>query len=326
MAWCCPESYRCRPCEYETCGIYCPCQHITTNPIVGEPIRSNLSGTRGPCGGPGEPDSEFTGCDTYVACDLSGGGCCAHPGCEAEGRYGYCCIQDVNTGCVISVDIMSRRLCLAQLPDFPSCPFIQSSARFTKTWTSQDPPPPSFCLNPCGPDAPSCCGCDWCCDNPIACEQLREFGFENLPVRRDEPCNGTQCARPAPRPLCRRAEFAIGKRPFLHEPSCASPDPVNRRGRHELHSLHAIRAVDLRPGSDQCDRGNECRIYYGHIGRGAPSAPTRRTIGWLCGQENWRDASTKKAHRCYPTKRADGRHSFECAYRIPCPERPSGCQ
>lgn len=183
----------------------------------------------------------------------------------------------------------------------------------------------------------SCCGCDWCCDGFAPCPQNRVYAFENLPISHSRGClPDGDCGQSVPRPVCRRAEFAVGRRPTAHEPPCSTPDPANRIGRHELHSLNRIRARDLRSSSSgtdsrcststlACDREPECRTYYGHVGRGHGIGSNNKHVGWLCGQENRCQASTKRANRCYPNKRADGRHSFECAYRSPCPEKPSVC-
>lgn len=195
--------------------------------------------------------------------------------------------------------------------------------------------------SPCG-TALGCCGCDWCCNTCSGsqdCKNLRLYPWENAPHASSVRCTSVgylgQCGTTTPRPICRRAEFAVGRRPSAHEPPCTTPDPLNRKNRHELHSLNPIRARDLQPSSTDnrrcnnlaapaCDRDPECRIYYGHIGHGVPGR--RSSAGWLCGEEH-RCASDrrKRANWCVVAKRPDGRHSFECAYRSPCPERPALC-
>lgn len=166
---------------------------------------------------------------------------------------------------------------------------------------------------------PSCCGCDWCCDEVTAveCRAKKAYSWENLSIGKEQACIGNSCPSTPPLPVCRREEFVLGKRPAAHElPERRGTAHV---GRHELHSLGPVRGIDQAPGVE------ECRTYYGHVGRGAPLAPTQRTVGWLCGQYNRNQSSTKRANRCYPSKRPDGRHSFHCAYRVPCPEKPEVC-
>ena len=193
--------------------------------------------------------------------------------------------------------------------DWVTCPVAQQQ-QFTVL-------PYEFCFF-CGP-APSCCGCDWCCDviPEGGCVSLRNYPWENLPISNVGPCVGNSCPTVAPAPVCRREEFALGKRPAAHEPP--ERGGTGHVGRHELHGLGPTRAIDRAPGVE------ECRTYYGHVGRGAPALPTSRTVGWLCGQYNRNQSSTKMANRCYPSKRPDGRHSFNCAYRVPCPEKPVPC-
>lgn len=188
-------------------------------------------------------------------------------------------------------------------------------------WKGSDPSNYRDCENQC-PQNPSCCGCDWCCDevSSAECTGKRVYPWENLPIPKTTACIGTTCPTTPPPPVCRREEFVMGKRPAPHKVAddCGGM-AVDRGGRHELHSVGPTRAKDCAPDVD------ECRTHYAHVGRGAPSAPTTRTVGWLCGQHNRRVAGTKTANRCYPSKRPDGRHSFNCAYRVPCPEKPAVC-
>jgi hypothetical protein len=164
---------------------------------------------------------------------------------------------------------------------------------------------------------PSCCGCDWCCNeiDSADCLAQKSYSWENLPIPKSEACSFGSCPELPPSPVCRREEFALGRRPVEHEPP-ESGVGVGRINRHELHSQGRIRAIDRAPPTE------ECRTYYAHMGPGDAVVPLRRNIGWLCGQRNWRDSTSKRANRCYPSKRPDGRHSFNCAYRIPCPEKP----
>lgn len=283
----------------------------------------------GPCDGSG--DRYNPSCGVFGVCCVSGttymtsqDGCAYYggrwvgvgpfpPECGDPCNQSGACCNDATCSCVNSV--VSQ--CSPTGHTFYACEDCASS--------------------PCG-TVRACCGCDWCCDycSTPPCEALKTYPWQNLPVSRAGQCpSPTVCPTSAGRPVCRRAEFAVGRRPQAHEPPCATPDPTNRIGRHELHSLNPIRARDLRPPADTrncqsssvpaCDKDPECRIYYGHVGRGAPLTPTQRTVGWLCGQENRCQSSTKRANRCYPNKRADGRHSFECAYRSPCPEKPAVC-
>lgn len=161
----------------------------------------------------------------------------------------------------------------------------------------------------------ACCGCNWCCDERpgVECTGLKVYPWENLPIPKTTPCVGNTCPETPPKPICRREEFVIGKRPAAHEPPLTGG---SRGGRHELHSLAPVRAIDYAPGIE------ECRTYYGHVGKGL-GAP--KHLGWLCGQWHRTNTSTKRANQCHLSKRADGRHSFQCAYRVPCPEKPTVC-
>jgi hypothetical protein len=176
----------------------------------------------------------------------------------------------------------------------------------------------TFICSEC-PSEPSCCGCDWCCDevSAVVCSSEKTYPWENLPIPSTRACIGNSCPQTPPAPVCRREEFALGRRPTAHEPP--ERGGTGHVGRHELHSVGPVRAIDRAPGTE------ECRTYYGHVGRDAPVSPVARTVGWLCGQYNRRAATTKRANRCYLSKRPDGRHSFQCAYRVPCPEKPAVC-
>jgi hypothetical protein len=172
-----------------------------------------------------------------------------------------------------------------------------------------------------GCPGPSCCGCDWCCNfiGEDSCEATRSYPWETLPRPQATLCVGAVCAGGVSSPVCRGGEFPIGKRPAAHEPP--ERGGTAHVGRHELHSAGLTRAIDRAPGVE------ECRTHYGHIGRGGSSgsAPATKHSGWLCGQYNRRVSSTKRANSCYLSKRPDGRHSFNCAYRVPCPEKPAVC-
>jgi hypothetical protein len=190
------------------------------------------------------------------------------------------------------------------------------------TWHGTLPSAIGSCLNNC--PAAACCGCDWCCDEMDAptCIGHRNYPWENLPIHRDRSCVGNICPTSPPLPVCRREEFVYGKRPNAHKnaDTCGGA-AVDRGGRHELHSVGVTRAKDCAPGVDQC------RTHYAHLGRGGGggAAPSTKHTGWLCGQFNRRVATTKRANSCYLSKRPDGRHSFHCAYRVPCPEKPAVC-
>lgn len=294
-------------------------------------------------------------CEEYVACDGTAGTC---------GVLGMCCERRVSgvsgarmteRGCSTHCggqrsDVLSSKWLQLEENDIPAgCVDICTGAccdpaTCACTQGPAEDCPAGFTFHPCkscsqNPCQPGgCCGCDWCCDRcgDQSCHSIRQFSWENAPRFTNTACfNTLNCPVSPPRPICRRAEFAIGRRPQAHEPPCTTPDPTNRLGRHEMHSLTAIRARDLRTsaaGTDRrcntstaaCDRDPECRIYYGHVGQAGSS----RTIGWLCGHENrckLTGVGQKLANQCYPNKREDGRHSFECAYRSPCPEKPAVC-
>lgn len=191
-------------------------------------------------------------------------------------------------------------------------------ARRGGNWRGTNLDSSNWCTGSRCPTPPSCCGCDWCCDEMIVsdCLALRSYPWETEPHPKLNNCGSTPICG-FNQPVCRYEEFAVGKRPAAHEPP--ESGGTSHRFRHELHGVGPTRAIDRAPGVE------ECRTYYGHVGRGAPFAPATRSIGWLCGQHNRRLTSTKTANRCYPSKRPDGRHSFNCAYRVPCPEKPTVC-
>jgi hypothetical protein len=207
-------------------------------------------------------------------------------------------------------------------PGVPGCTVmtgVHCCEHLGGTWRPTAPWNSTICTQ-LGCPAKTCCGCDWCCDEVASpdCLSKKVYSWENQPIPKTEACIGNTCPSTPPNPVCRREEFAVGKRPLAHQgaDSCIT-SAVNRSGRHELHSLGPVRAVDCAPDS------TECRTFYAHAGKG--DAQGGRNIGWLCGQYNRRVASTKRANRCYPSKRPDGRHSFNCAYRVPCPEKPAVC-
>lgn len=184
------------------------------------------------------------------------------------------------------------------------------------SWQGTDPANIGICQqqNLC-PPPPTCCGCDWCCNDVAGgCTSLKKYEWENLPAPSSQRCVNGSCATPVPKPVCRRAEFLPGKRPLAHVTQ--TPSGQSKDGRYELHSEHPIRAIDELPQIE------ECRTYYGHVGEGPLG---RYNMGWLCGQWHRSNPTTKRANQCYINKRADGRHSFECAYRVPCPEKPTVC-
>jgi hypothetical protein len=218
------------------------------------------------------------------------------PGCSYWLTY-YRCDRPIETGhCYFCSDIT----CPAFAPDHDSYP--------NHTYG-------------CYPSFPSCCGCDWCCngDCPTTGQGAKVYPWEVLPEPHTTVCVGTnhdQCPATPQKPNCRYQEFAVGKRPAAH----VSPPPgESKGGRHELHSTSPVRAIDYPTGTE------ECRTYYGHVGKDTAAPASGRHIGWLCGQFNKNETQTKRANRCYPSKRPDGRHSFNCAYRVPCPEKPAVC-
>lgn len=161
-----------------------------------------------------------------------------------------------------------------------------------------------------------CCGCDWCCNNfdVASCEHLREFSSDVLPDRYNAP--------PFRRPDCRVSEFPMGKAPPEHTPEQMSP----ANGRHEPYSVLPIRAIDRPFGIGAITV--QCRTSYAIIMRYDSSDFTpKRKAGFLCNDYNRRRPAgqTKVRQRCVMVKRADGRHSFDCSFRPPCPERPSVC-
>lgn len=330
---CCniPLGPRCSPLLGDACAAKCSCNHIGGSNIVGgsigQPLTSHIAVSWHPCPFDNE-QPEWDGCSKAIAC----GPGCSEADCASQGVYGWCCATAPN-GHQLCTGFISQTACLQ---DINSGGCIDWQGHNTRRWTSagdNNGPPSGFCAACVTPPTTSCCGCDWCCDglNGQECTAFREFSFENLPTPNSSPCLGTSCPTAPPRPVCRRAEFAVGKRPTQHDATCYTPDPPNRRGRHELFSLDRIRARDLGSGGrcsspgGECNTGQQCRTYYGHVGRGADFTPTTRTVGWLCGQENRCNDGSKRANRCRIQKRPDGRHSFECAYRSPCPERPVPC-
>ena len=196
-------------------------------------------------------------------------------------------------------------------------------------WKGIQPSAIGSCAGNC-PHEPSCCGCDWCCDqvSDAACKATRTYPWENLPEPHTTECVGTnkdQCPVTPQKPVCRYEEFAVGKRPVGHKPP-VSGWHTGQEDRHELHSVNPIRAIDYADGT------NECRTYYASVGKGALQAPASRFVGYMCGQylrtktgDAGRGLATKLANRCFPSKRPDGRHSFNCHYRVPCPEKPTVC-
>jgi len=235
-------------------------------------------------------------------------------------KLGRCCGYDPATGSLLWSWKQTEYCCnnFGQ-PPLPDCTGTPRPILSPIPITSWNPDPNASCSG-----LPSCCGCDWCCDRVSSgdCTTKRIYSWENLPAPKTTPCSGNSCSDGPHRPDCRRAEFALGKRPAAHEPP--ERGGTDHIGKHEMHSANRIRAMDRAPGTE------ECRTYYGHVANGAPLSPTTRKVGWLCGHANRRDTATgalngKTAHRCYPNKRPDGRHSFECAYRPSCPEKPSVC-
>ena len=201
--------------------------------------------------------------------------------------------------------------CCSNLPPENYCGFVESCDNLSLG---------EYCDMVCQPSS-ACCGCDWCCNHvsDADCASIRVYPWENLPTSHEEGCNGDLCPVTPPQPVCRREEFVPGKRPSVHEPPERGLVDNNRIGRHELHSLAPIRAIDRAP------EVNECRTFYGQVSKHPSTGP--RHFGWLCGQRNRRQTgnSAKRSNRCIPSKRPDGRHSFQCAYRVPCPEKPTVC-
>lgn len=283
-------------------GGHCPVDCVATTGIV----------DAFPHEGPQPSITYNPGC-TYgdaAAC----GGCVYRPGPGGvqnsnDGLWGICCIP--------------RSVMIRQHPGASGCTVMTGQhccAHLGGTWHPSEPWNTTLCTQTGCPSL-SCCGCDWCCDQvtDAACKATRTYAWENLPEPHTSECIGTnkdQCPVTPQKPVCRYVEFAIGKRPAAHEPP-ESGWHTGQRGRHELVSVAPVRAIDRAPENE------ECRTFYANTGKGDRQGG--RHIGWLCGQHNWRVSSTKTANRCYPSKRPDGRHSFNCHYRVPCPEKPTVC-
>lgn len=172
----------------------------------------------------------------------------------------------------------------------------------------------------------ACCGCDWCCDEVtgVACLSQKTYAWENLPVAHTTACIGAYmdtCPQRPPKPVCRYEEFAVGKRPSAHEPP-ESNWHDGQRGAFELASVAPVRAIDRAPGVE------ECRTFYAAVGK----IVSGLFGGWLCGQylrtktgDAGRGLGTKVANQCAVAKRPDGLFTFNCSYRVPCPEKPAVC-
>jgi hypothetical protein len=235
------------------------------------------------------------------------GTCCNHANCQCtETSVGNCGAGYSFVPCARCSDVPSpcrpnacchNTSCACRETCGPSC---NANERFL--------PRTSCAGNPCDPKP--CCGCDWCCNQcgPGTCEDSRVYPWEILPRSGDvdKTClTQSNCGIIDRRPNCRREEFLV--------------EPNNAVGRHELHSAGLIRANDFAPGTP------ECRTYSARPTAAFAVTPGGQHAGMLCGQYNRRAASTKRYNMCYASKRPDGRHSFQCAYRVPCPEKPAVC-
>ena len=181
----------------------------------------------------------------------------------------------------------------------------------------------------CGDAYGACCGCDWCCNmSNYDCRGLRKFAWETSPQEHGPSCSTpstTTCGSlPSRRPACRKEFFPITKRPSEHAPPQTPSFPYSP-GRHEPYSLKTIRPVD----KDPLD-AVECVTAYASVAKDDSVSGSRRSVAWLCNVWNRRNQTAtigKGRQRCRAVigLTSGRRHSFECSFRPPCPERPETC-